>query len=139
MIALVVTAAAEELLPAFFGVGLPLLLAAVMVMATRAKVLPGVLTAVGAGAFEDALSALPPMTSICIFVIASLLSRKAYFPRPFLLLLFPLFEFWTGICVIGPRDDVFVRMLVSLPLGAVALGIMWPALNWSYRRTGLDD
>ncbi len=139
MIALVVTAAAEELLPSFFGAGLPLLLAAVMVMTTRTKVLPGVLTAVGAGAFEDALSALPPMTSVCIFVIASLLSRKAYFPRPFLLLLFPLFEFWAGICVIGPKDDVFVRMLVSLPLGVVALGIVRPVLNWSYRRAGLDD
>lgn len=139
MIALVVSAGAEELLPAFAGVGVPLLLALVMAVAPRLNVLPGVMTAVGAGAFEDALAALPPMTSICFFVIASLLSRKAYFPRPFLMLLFPLFELWAGMCILGPMGDVFVRVLVSLPLGAVALGLQLVAVGWSVRRAGIDD
>ena len=139
VVVVVFSAAAEELLPSFWGGGLPLLLAAVMVMSTRVKVLPGVMAAVGAGVFEDALSALPPMTSVCFFVIASLLSRKAYFPRPFLLLLFPLFEFWADMCILGPRDNVFVRVLASLPLGVVALWLQSLALGWSCRKAGLDE
>lgn len=139
VIAIVVSAAAEELLPSSFGVGVPLLQAMVMVMATRMKVLPGVMTAVGAGFFEDALSSLPPMTSVCFFVIAALLSRKRYFPSPFLLLLFPLFEFWTGLCILGRREDLFVRLLAAVPLGGAALWIQGMALGWSCRKAGLDE
>lgn len=139
LLVLVVSASAEELLPSFCGVGFPLLLALAMVMAMRTKVLPGVMTAIAAGAFEDALSSLPPMTSVCFFVIAALLARKEYFPRPFLPLLFPLFELWAGLCILGPKDDVFVRMLVSFPLGLAATGGQFLALTWGARRAGVDE
>lgn len=139
LIALVVSAAAEEILPAFAGVGIPLLMALVMVTAPRMGVLPGVITAVGAGAFEDALASLPPMTSVCFFVIVALLSRREYFPRMFLIAAFPLFEIWSGLCVFGPMGDLFVRVLVSLPLGAAALAVQGVALDWAGRRAGIDE
>ena len=67
LVAIVIAAAAEELLPSFFGIGFPVLLSVVMIIASRVNVLPGVMSAVAAGAFEDALSSLPPMSSICFF------------------------------------------------------------------------
>ena len=138
VLAIVVSASAEELLPAFFGMGLPLLLALVVVLSSRLDVLPAVMTAVGAGTFENALVSSSPMVSVCFFVIAALLSRKEYFPRPFLLLLFPAFVLWKGVCAAG-GEGVFVRAALSLPLGAAAWGVQHIALNWLRGKAGLDE
>lgn len=138
MIAIVVSAAAEELLPSFLGMGFPLLLALVMVMAPRLEVLPVVMTAVGAGAFENALSSMPPMTAVCFFVIAALLAHRKGVPRPFLVLMFPMFELWSGMCAFGPMGDVFTRALVSLPLGGVALLSQFAAVGWLGGKAGID-
>lgn len=137
--ALVFAAAAEDMLPVFVGTGFPLLLSLVMVTAPRVKVLPGVMTAIGAGAFEDALSSLPPMTSICFFMVVSLVSRKEYFPRPFLAAFFPAYALWAGMCMTGPMGDVFARTLVSLPLGLVSYSVTYMVLAWSGRKAGLDE
>ena len=59
--------AAEDMLPKVAGVGFPVLLSAVLVMATRRPIVPAVLFAVAAGACEDALSSLPLMTSPSTF------------------------------------------------------------------------
>lgn len=139
LIAIVVSAAAEELLPSFAGVGLPLLLALVVAASFGMKVLPSVMTAAGAGAFEDALSSLPPMTSVCFFVIAALVSRQSRYPRPIMLLLFPLHELWAGLCSVGPLGESFGRVLVALPLGAVATVVQRFALAWAERRAGIDE
>ena len=139
MFAIVISAAAEELLPSFLVVGMPMLLVLAMLMSTRLDVLPGVMVAAGAGAFEDALSSLPPLTSVSFFVVAALLSRKEYFPRAFLILVFPLFEFWAGLCMIGPMGDVFVRVLVSLPLGLAAVAVQYQVLTRVGRRAGLHE
>ena len=139
VIAIVVSAAAEELLPSFFGMGLPLLLALVIAVAPRLNVLPVVMTSVGAGAFEDALSALPPMTAVCFFVIAALLARRDGFPRVFLVALFPVFELWSGMCILGPMGDVFARALVSIPLGGAALAIQFLAVDRLGRKAGIDE
>lgn len=139
VIAIVVSAAAEELLPSFFGMGLPLLLALVMVMASRMNVLPSVMAAVGAGAFEDALSALPPMTSVCFFVIAALLAHRKDVPRPFLIALFPAFELWTGVLFLGQIGEAFVRALAAFPLGVVALAFQFLAVDRLGRKAGIDE
>lgn len=139
LVAIVIAAAAEELLPSFFGVGFPLLLSAVMVLASRVNVLPGVMAAVAAGAFEDALSSLPPMTSICFFTIAALVSRKAYFPRSFLLAVFPAYAVWVGMCGMNSIGDTFVSLLLSLPFGAMAFGMTLLALAWAGGKAGLYE
>ena len=135
----VLAAALEELLPSCCGAGLPLTLAVVMSVAPRLNVLPGVMSAIGAGAFEDALSALPPLTSVSFFMIAALLSRKEYFPRTSLVVLFPAYALWTGMCAAGPFGDVFLRVAVSLPLGALAFLLVNPMLNFIGGKAGLDD
>lgn len=139
VIAIVVSAAAEELLPSSFGMGLPLLLALVMAMASRLEVLPSVMTAVGAGAFESALSSLPSVTSVCFFVIAALLAHRKDFPRPLLVVLFPMSELWSAVCAFGQMGDVFARALLSVPLGAVALSVQCFAVSRLGRKAGLDE
>ena len=76
VLVLVSGAAFEEMLPRAFGVGVPVLLAAVLSLSAR-QVGPFALAfAVVAGAVEDALSALPPMTSVSYFLAAALLLRR---------------------------------------------------------------
>lgn len=139
VLAIVISAAAEELLPPFFGMGLPLLLALVIAVAPRLNVLPLVMTSVGAGAFEDALSALPPMTAVCFFVIAALLARREGLPRTILVVMFPMFELWSGICILGPMGDLFARALISLPLGCAALALQLLAVNRLSRKAGINE
>ena len=109
------------------------------IIASRVNVLPGVMSAVAAGAFEDALSSLPPMSSICFFTIAALVSRKAYFPRPFLLAVFPAYAVWTSMCKAGPIGDALVSLMLSLPLGAVAFVIVLLVLTWAGGKAGFDE
>lgn len=138
ILAIVVAAAAEELLPTFGGVGFPFLLSLTLVLSPRLSVLACVMMALGAGAFEDSLSSLPPMTAACFFTVAALVSRMSLLPLAFLLALFPLFELWAVLRMMSPMGDVFARMLVSLPLGAVALGTVLVAGEWTARKAGLD-
>lgn len=139
LFAIVTSAAAEELLPSFLGSGVPLLLALVLVLSPRLDVLSGVISAAGAGAFEDALASLPPMTSVSFFVVAALLSRVGYFPRAFLVLVFPAFGLWAWMCAVGPIGDVFVGVLASLPLGAAAVAVLHLVLAWAGGKAGLDE
>lgn len=139
LIVLVASAAAEEVAPAFAGVGLPLLLAFVLALSPRIGVVPGVMTAVAAGAFEDALAFLPPMTSVCFFVIAALLSRREGVPRPCLVAAFPAFELWAGMCASGPVGDLFARAFVAVPLGAVALVVQRLTVDWGRGKAGIDE
>ena len=138
LILLLVSAAAEELLPVFGGVGFPLLLAAVMAVSPRQRILAAVFTAVGAGALEDALAALPPLASIGFFTFAALTARKRDFPQPALIVLFPLYTLWAGMCAAGSMGDVFWRMLVSLPFGAAAFAVSDRLSAWGAGKAGLD-
>lgn len=139
ILTVVISAAAEELLPVFSGAGFPMLLAAVLALSTRFKVLPVVMLAIGAGAFEDALSGLRLMTSVSFFVVAALLARKTLFPRPFLVVLFPAYGLWVGMCNAGAMGDLFVRLLLLLPLGAVAYAGLSLLVGWAAWKAGVDE
>ena len=82
VLALVFAAAGEELLPPCLGVGFPLLLAAAVAMARRRPSVTAVFFAVAAGAFEDALSSLPPLTSVGFFLFAAIAARSGLTPAP---------------------------------------------------------
>ena len=112
LVAIVIAAAAEELLPSFFGIGFPVLLSVVMIIASRVNVLPGVMSAVAAGAFEDALSSLA---------------------------VFPAYAVWTSMCKAGPIGDALVSLMLSLPLGAVAFVIVLLVLTWAGGKAGFDE
>ena len=72
---LVVSCAAEELLPPVFGVGVPVLLSASVYFALNRTPVVGLLFALAAGAAEDSLSSLPLAASLSCFVVACALLR----------------------------------------------------------------
>ena len=100
VLALVLGAGCEELLPKFFGVGFPVLLMVVVFLSVRFGLLLAVMLAIAAGATEDALSALTPMTSVSFFLIVAVL----------VLLILRLAVF---------KDSVVMNSLSSLLLGII--------------------
>lgn len=119
-IVLILGAGLEELLPKFFGVGFPFLLSAVPFLASRrSPVAIGLALVVSAGAFEDALSGLPLMTSVSYFLILAVFCRRLDLPWTGVLLAYPCYQLWLVIWSGLPQGELFIRFLLSLPVGAV--------------------
>ena len=74
-------AGAEVLLPKVLGVGFPVLMTAVQFFAVRRPAVSVAMFAIAAGAMEDALSALPPVTSVSYFLGLAALVRWSGMPR----------------------------------------------------------
>ena len=133
LVTLVLAASAEVLLPSCRGAGLPWLLAAVLALAPRMTLPVALTAALAAGALEDALSMLPPLTATGFFALAALGARLDYLPRPLLLAAFPVFTFWTGLCSSAPVGDLFARTLLAVPLGAIAGAAAYLLGGWAVR------
>ena len=133
-------AALEELMPKFFGVGFPVLLVAVQLVACgRVPIALSVALAVGAGALEDALSGLPPMTTASYFVLVVVLVRGFGFPRAAAALTYPCYQLWLSIWAGGLGGSIYVRLLLSLPIGlltAAAVGIL---VTWLNGKAAIDE
>lgn len=138
VIALTVGAAAEELFPKFLGVGMPVLLMASQFFASRRGALAMAVFAIAAGAAEDALCMLPMMTSVSYFLLSAAVSRISGHPREIALLAFPGYQFWLYLWVSDISGGIFLRLLVSLPVGfAVALAV-WAALTYLEMKAAVD-
>lgn len=128
----------EELLPKFLGVGFPLLLSASLVWVFRRDLTSAVLFAVAAGGMEDALSALPPATSVSFFLAAAFLVRLAGRPVLAMVFAFPLYQLW--LCAWRSSGGaVFGRFLVALTLGVVTVTVVEWVLDVFGRRAGIDE
>ena len=113
--ALVLGAALEELLPEVLGVGVPVLMASATFMALHRSESLGLSFAVLAGAVEDTLSALPPMTSVSYFLAAALLARFLGRTGILMALAYPLYQIWLAVWLPGIGGGVFA-------LGVCVLG-----------------
>lgn len=120
VVVLCIGAGAEEMLPKLLGVGVPALLASALVMSARRPV-EAVLFAIAAGAMEDALSSLPPMTSASFFLMAAGLVRRSGLSRAAAILAYPAYQVWLAAWTGGLGGSVFGRALVALPLGAATV------------------
>ena len=131
--------AAEDMLPKVAGVGFPVLLSAVLVNATRRQPVPAVLFAVAAGAVEDSLSSLPLMTSPSVFVLAVAWMRASGMSRATALLAYPAYQamlpIWTG----GFGANMYMRILVALPVGALTLFMVCLAMVLAERRAAIGE
>ena len=116
-LALVAGVAAEELLPKFLGVGFPVLLALSQHRASGNGLQGAVLFSVAAGAFEDAISSLPPFTSTSFFILAAALARFANRPRMATALAYPVYHLWLAVWMPSLHGSVYGRMLAALPAG----------------------
>ena len=115
---LVLGAGAEELLPKLLGVGFPILLTAAQVAAAGRGSLPARMAFVAAaGAMEDAICSLPPMTSISYFLIVGAFVRWTGLTRGSTLLTYPCYQVWLWVWASGLGGEVCARLLVALPIG----------------------
>ena len=138
-LALVLGAAAEELLPNFLGVGFPILLMAAQFEASRRKgVLPALLFAGAAGAMEDAISSLPYLTSIGYFVLSAVAMRWVRLPEAAMALVYPVFQIWLYLWL-PLEGGVFSRLLLSIPIGLLTGLAVWSVLGWTERRAAVDE
>ena len=136
---LVSGAAFEEMIPRVFGVGVPVLLMSALFLSVH-QAGPSVLAfAVVAGAVEDVLSALPPMTSASYFLATALLLRRlgsAWFVP---VAVFAGYQIWLSVWVVSIGGDVFKRVLLACPVGLATAFAVEVALGWLCRKAAADE
>ncbi len=138
LLVLIVGAAAEDLLPHFLGVGFPLLLAALLVLAPRLKPMNLIAFAIAAGAMEDALAVLPPSTSISFFLAAAAVSRASLFPRATAVFAYGAYQFWMSVWVRSSEGSLALRMLLAVPIGILTLMVVEALLKALERRAAIE-
>lgn len=139
LLVVTVLGAAEELAPKVLGVGFPFLLAAVQYAAARRPVPAFVVFALAAGAFEDALSDLPPMTSVSFFLATAALVHWCDLPRTAILLTFPIYQLWLAVWLPSLGGGIFSRILLSVPFGLVTALVTTALLALVERKAALDE
>lgn len=131
VLTLVVGASLEEMLPHIFGVGFPILLAGVIFMSLRLGLMGAIIFAIAAGAFEDALSSLSPFTDVSFFILVMMFARACRIPFLVMVIAYPCYQIWLSIWVSGMGGDIFNRVLLSLPIGLIVVGVVGFILKWA--------
>ncbi len=139
LLALVLGAATEELLPKISGVGFPFLLAVVPFVARRRPIFMPIAYALAAGATEDALSALPAFASAGFFLAFVSLMRWTRLPKSVAFLAFPLYHAYLTLWCQTFSSPLFMRLACAIPIGAVTFGVVHLILAWVERKAGLDE
>jgi len=138
---LLLSAAAEEALPRPFGVGFPFLMAAVLVQAEGSgrSLWSLTLFAIAAGALEDALSALPAMTSTSGFLVLAMFVRWTGLPWVAAIFAYPCYEIWLEVWTGGLGGSIFNRLIVALPVGFLTSFAVDAVVSWAARRGAVDE
>lgn len=134
---LVFGAGCEELLPKVCGVGFPVLLSAVVFFSVRGQSAWALLFAVAAGATADALSALPPLTGVTYFLLVAVALLRSDVLRPAGFLAWPGYQLWLSLWSGGL--NVFTRILVAIPVGAVTTLAVAGILSATMRKAAIDE
>ncbi len=139
-LALVFGGALEDFLPKGLGVGWPFLLSATAYYAVRRTPLAGILFAIAAGATEDALAGLPAVLSIGFFTLLGGLLRGFKLSVFAALPAFCVYQIWLWIWLGSSLGgNIFSRLLVSLPVGALTLVVTVPVLSWLDGKAAVDE
>ena len=136
---LVFGAAFEELLPKACGVGFPLLLASVPPMAMRCTRAEGLAFAAAAGAMEEALSTLPPMSGVSFFLAVAVLARHLGSLGALTALAYPVYQIWLSVWFVGIGGGVFERLLLAFPIGFLTMLAVGAAVSGLCRKAAVDE
>ena len=139
LLVLVFGAGAETLLPKLLGVGFPVLMTAVQFTAARRPAVAAALFAVAAGAMEDALSTLPPATSVSYFLALASLVRWSGMPRAATLFTYPVYQVWVSVWTSGFGGGVFGRVLAAIPVGLATALVVGAVLGLMERKAAIDE
>lgn len=137
LLVLVLGAGCEELLPKCFGVGLPVLLTSALFLSARIGLPAAALFAVAAGATEDALSALTPMTSVSYFLLAAAVVRWSGSPRGVAAFAYAGYQLWLAVWIGGV--NVFTRILMAFPIGLLTAFAVVGILTWAIGKAAIDE
>ena len=130
-IVLILGAGMEDLLPKFLGVGFPVLLVTAQFLAfLRVGLAEMLILAVIGGAFEDAISGLPPMTNVSYFLIIVSLVRRIGMPRLVTIVSYPCYQIWLSMWTSGLGGGIFNRILLSIPVGYITACAVVAVLSW---------
>ena len=84
------------------------------------------LFAIAAGAMEDAISFLPPMTSVSYFLLSACFVHWVGFSRATAALTYAGYQVWLVVWQSALGGVVFARLLVAVPVGLMtALAVEW--------------
>lgn len=137
---LVVSCAAEELLPPVFGVGVPVLLSASVYFALNRTPVVGLLFTLAAGAAEDSLSSLPLAASLSCFVVACALLRGLKLHFALAVFAYPLYQLWIWAWLgSAMQGRILIRILAAFPVGAVTSVAVWALLRWLDGKAAVDE
>lgn len=129
----------EEMLPKYFGIGLPLLFASLFHFSSRSSSFLLVAFALAAGAMEDALSALPLMTSGSFFVLSALFFHFVRLPWFVAGCSYSCYQLWLGLWLPDLGGEIFLRLFVALPIGMLTFFALTLLLGSLERRFGIND
>ena len=138
LLVLVIGGSVEELLPKLGGVGFPVLMSATVFMASRRRVLQAICFAIAAGAVEESLAGLPPVTGVSFFLVVAALARWSEFPHGALVMAYPLYQGWLRLWAEAEYGSVFYRVLLAVPIGMATAFATWAVLVWAERRAAVD-
>lgn len=133
ILGLFVGAGLEEMLPHILGVGFPILLATVLFVSAHRTNAVAIVFAVAAGAMEDAIGSLPPMTSVSFFAIVAVAIRQMGCSLPAMLFAYPCYQIWLALWMSGLGGGVFTRLLLAVPIG-LTMAIAVQAILWVTER-----
>ncbi len=136
LLSLAVGAALEDMLPTIGPVGFPLLLGLALFFAMTTRTPVWILSALSAGALEEAIASLPTATAMVFFVAAALAVRFFREPIAWAVVTYPAYQVWLGIITGG--SDAFGRFLVSVPVGTAVMLVLYAALSRIWRKAGAD-
>ncbi len=132
---LIFGAALEEMLPKWFGVGFPVLLALAILNGIRGTLPVAVIYAVAAAGFEDSLASLPYLTSVLYFLGAAALARWTRLGGLTMLVAYPAYQLWLAVWIPSLASGaLFGRLLLSIPVGMATSFIVGSVFLWLERR-----
>lgn len=136
VLALVLGGALEDVLPAFGGLGFPVLLGVSVFLAATTGAPAWVLSALAAGGLEDGLMGLPPATSIVFFAAVAVAVRFFREPVAWMLVAYPAYQIWLGL--VSDGSAAVGRFLLSVPVGALTLAAAFTLLSWVWGKVVAD-
>ena len=139
MLALIIGATFEELLPKPFNTGWPILLSIVQYTTCRRSIVFSLLFAISAGAFEDALGNMPFLTSIGYFALVVVVMKWVDMPRGLIVLTFPVYQLWLWLWLGERIANLPLRLWWSLPVGLITAVLVTLVLDIVNKKAAADE
>ena len=124
------------MLPSIGSLGVPVLLSLAVFFAVETRTPIWIMSAVAAGAFEEAICSLPPGSAIVFFAAIAVAIRFFREPVVWIAVAYPLYQVWLALVADGMGAPG--RILLSVPVGAVFLSVALAVLPWLWRKAGAD-